>query len=78
MFKEVIKMIKLTDTRKTPTAFKNRCYDKVQRVRKLMRNVKRTSQQQAKQVIAAAAAASEMTNRVSLLFPHCEILVKLD
>jgi hypothetical protein len=70
MFKEVIKMIKLTDTRKTSTAFKNRCYDKVQRVRIVMRSGKRTSQQQAKKITAAAAAASEMTNRVSLLFPH--------
>jgi hypothetical protein len=56
-------MIKLTDTRKTSTAIKNRCHDKVQRVRKVMRNGKRTSQQQAKKVnAAAAAAASEMKN----------------
>jgi len=77
IFKEVIKLIKVTDTRKPSSAITNRCYDNVQCVRKVTRNGKRPRQQQIKKVTAAAAAAaSEMTNTVSLLLPHCEI--KLD
>jgi len=78
IFKEVIKVIKVTDTRKPSSAITNRCYDNVQCVRKATRNGKRPGQQQTKKVTAAAAAAaaSEMANTVSLLLPHCEI--KLD
>jgi len=65
-------MIKVTDTRKPSVAITNHCYDKVQCVRKVTRNGKRPRQQQTKKV-TAAAAASEMTNTVSLLLPHCEI-----
>jgi hypothetical protein len=64
-------MIKVTDRRKHSIAITNRCYDKVQRVRKVTRNGKRPRQQQTK-VPASAAAASEMM----LLLAHCEI--KLD
>jgi hypothetical protein len=73
MFKEVIKMIKVTGTRKPSIAITDHCYDKVQCVRKVTRNGKRPRQQETKKVTAAAAAASEMTNTVSLLLPHCEI-----
>jgi hypothetical protein len=55
-------MIKVTDTRKPSIAITNRCYNKVQCVRKVTRNGKRPMQQQTKKVTAAAASASEMTN----------------
>jgi hypothetical protein len=69
-------MIKVTDTTKPSITITNHCYDKVQCVRKVTRNGKRTRQEQTKKVTAAEVAASEMTNTVPLLLPHCEI--KLD